>query len=59
MLVTPVKKAESLDYLNAACEKLGISRQKIPQLVNSFSTYLDKSGYQEAASSLKKGLSFL
>jgi hypothetical protein len=53
------KKAESLDYLNAACEKLGISRQKIPQLVNSFSTYLDKSGYQEAASSLKKGLSFL
>ncbi len=51
------KKAESLDYLNSACDKLGISRQKLPQLANSFSTYLGNSGYQEAATLLKKGLS--
>ncbi len=53
------KKADSLNYLNAAFDKLGVSRQKIPELVNSFSTYIDKSGYGDAAASLKKGLSFL
>ncbi len=53
------KKVESLDYLNSAFDKLGVSRQKIPELVNSFSAYLDKSGYGEAAASLKKGLSLL
>jgi len=53
------KKAESLEYLNSAFDKLGISKEQIPALVNSFSSYLDKSGYKEAAVSLKQGLSLL
>ncbi|KGJ88509.1 DUF2780 domain-containing protein [Colwellia psychrerythraea] len=53
------KKAESLDYLKSAFDKLGVSTEQIPSLVNSFSSYLDKSGYEGAASALKKGLSFL
>jgi len=53
------KKAESLDYLNSAFDKLGISSEQVPGLINSFSSYLDKSGYEGAASALKKGLSFL
>ena len=53
------KKAESIDYLNAAFEKLGISKEQIPSLINSFSSYLDKSGYKDAAASLKQGLSLL
>ncbi len=50
------KKAESVDYLNSAFEKLGISKEKVPELINSFSGYLDKSGYKEAATILKQGL---
>jgi len=53
------KKAESLDYLNSAFKKLGVSSEQVPELVNSFSSYLDKSGYKEAAASLKQGLSLL
>ena len=53
------KKAESLDYLNSAFDKLGVSSEQVPGLINSFSSYLDKSGYEGAASALKKGLSFL
>jgi hypothetical protein len=53
------KKAESIDYLNSAFKKLGISSDKVPGLINSFSGYLDKSGYKEASSMLKQGLSFL
>jgi len=53
------KKAESIDYLNSAFDKLGISTEQIPTLINSFSSYLDKSGYKEAAASLKQGLSLL
>jgi hypothetical protein len=52
-------KAESLHYIDSAFKTLGVSKKHVPSLVNSFSTYLNKSGYQEAASSLKKGLSFL
>jgi len=53
------KKAESADYLNSAFDKLGISTEQIPGLVNSFSSYLDNNGYKEAAASLKQGLSLL
>ena len=53
------KKAESMDYLNSAFKQLGVSREQIPGLINSFSGYLDKSGYKEAAASLKQGLSLL
>jgi type II secretory pathway pseudopilin PulG len=53
------KKAESLDYLKSAFDKLGVSSDQVPGLINSFSSYLDKSGYEGAASALKKGLSFL
>ena len=53
------KKAESADYLTSAFEKLGVSSDKVPGLISSFSGYLDKSGYKEASSMLKKGLSFL
>ena len=53
------KKAESLDYLNSAFEKLGLSSEQVPGLINSFSSYLDKSGYKEAAALLKQGLSLL
>lgn len=53
------KKAESADYLNTAFKKLGVSSDKIPGLINSFSGYLDKSGYKEASTMLKQGLSFL
>jgi len=52
------KKAESVDYLNSAFEQLGISSEKVPGLINSFSGYLDKSGYKEASAMLKKGLGF-
>jgi hypothetical protein len=51
------KKAESMDYLNSAFKQLGVSREQIPGLINSFSGYLDKSGYKGAAASLKQGLS--
>ena len=53
------KKAESLDYLTSAFDKLGISSKKAPKLINSFSSYLDKNGYKKAAASLKQGLSLL
>jgi hypothetical protein len=53
------KKAESLHYIDSAFRALGVSKKQVPSLVNSFSSYLNKSGYQEAASSLKKGLNFL
>ena len=53
------KKAESADYLNSAFEKLGVSGEQVPGLINTFSTYLDKSGYKEAAVTLKQGLSLL
>ncbi len=53
------KKAGSIDYLNAAFEKLGISKEQIPSLINSFSSYLDKSGYKDAATALQQGLSLL
>ena len=53
------KKAESADYLNTVFKKLGVSSEQASGLVSSFSGYLDKSGYKEASSLLKKGLSFL
>jgi len=53
------KKAESIDYLNSALKKLGISSQQLPALINSFSSYLDNNGYKEAAVALKQGLSLL
>ncbi|KGJ89750.1 Protein of unknown function DUF2780, VcgC/VcgE [Colwellia psychrerythraea] len=53
------KKAEGLDYLNSAFKKLGVSSEQVPDLINSFSGYLDKSRYKEAAALLKQGLSFL
>ncbi len=53
------KKAESIDYLNSAFDKLGISKEQIPGLVNSFSSYLDNNGYKEAAVLLKQGVSLL
>ncbi len=53
------KKAESLDYLNSAFEKLGLSSEQVPGLINSFTTYLDKNGYKQAAATLKQGLSLL
>ena len=53
------KKAKSLHYLDAAFKELGVSKKQVPSLVSSFSGYLKKSGYEEAASSLKKGLNFL
>ncbi|PKG82727.1 hypothetical protein CXF85_12405 [Colwellia sp. 75C3] len=53
------KKAESVDYLNSAFKKLGVSTEQVPGLINTFSTYLDKSGYKEAAATLKQGLSLL
>jgi hypothetical protein len=52
------KKAESIDYLNSVFKQLGISSEKIPGLIDSFSGYLDKSGYKEASAMLKKGISF-
>ena len=53
------KKAESLDYLNSAFEKLGLSSEQVPGLINSFTTYLDNNGYKQAAATLKQGLSLL
>ena len=53
------KKAKSVHYLNATFKELGVSKKQVPSLVSSFSGYLKKSGYQDAASSLKKGLNFL
>ena len=53
------KKADSLQYLNSAFEKLGISKEQVPALLNTFTGYLEKSGYGEAAGYLQKGLSFL
>jgi len=53
------KKAESLDYLNSAFEKLGLSSEQVPGLINSFTSYLDNNGYKQAAATLKKGLSLL
>jgi len=53
------KKAESLDYLNSAFEKLGLSSEQIPGLINSFTAYLDNNGYKQAAAALKQGLSLL
>ena len=53
------KKAESIDYLNSAFKKLGVSTEQVPGLITTFSTYLDKSGYKEAAATLKQGLSLL
>ncbi|MCP4987007.1 MAG: DUF2780 domain-containing protein [Colwellia sp.] len=53
------KKAQSIDYLNSAFDKLGISKEQIPSLISSFSSYLDKSGYKDAATALQQGLSFL
>jgi hypothetical protein len=53
------KKAEGIDYLNSAFDKLGISTDQIPSLIDSFSSYLDKSGYKDAAATLKQGLSLL
>lgn len=53
------KKAESADYLNSAFNKLGLSSEQVPSLINSFSGYLEKSGYSDAAAKLKQGLSML
>lgn len=53
------KKAESLNYINSAFEQLGLSSEHVPLMVTSFSSYLEKNGYGEAASYLQKGLSFL
>jgi hypothetical protein len=53
------KKAESVDYLNSAFKKLGVSSEQVSGLVGSFSGYLDKSGYKEASTMLQQGLSFL
>lgn len=53
------KKAESAEYLSAAFKKLGLSTEQVPSLLNSFSGYLEKSGYGDAAEKLKQGLSFL
>ncbi|WP_232771382.1 DUF2780 domain-containing protein [Colwellia sp. 12G3] len=53
------KKAESVDYLNSAFSKLGVSSEQVPGLINSFTAYLDNSGYKDAAAVLKQGLSFL
>lgn len=53
------KKAASVDYLNSAFAKLGMSTEQLPGLINTFSSYLDKSGYKEAATLLKQGLSLL
>jgi hypothetical protein len=53
------KEASSLHYLNSAFEQLGISSKQIIPMANAFSSYLEKGGYDEAASYLKEGLSFL
>ena len=53
------KTAESADYLDSAFKQLGLSTDQIPGLLNSFSGYLEKSGYPDAAAKLKQGLSFL
>ncbi|MEI6894178.1 MAG: DUF2780 domain-containing protein [Colwellia sp.] len=53
------KKAESADYLSSAFKQLGLSSDQIPTLLNSFSGYLEKSGYGDAAEKLKQGLSLL
>jgi len=52
------KQAKSVNYLNSAFKQLAISSKKVPGLINSFSGYLDKRGYKDAAIMLKKGLSF-
>ncbi len=53
------KKADSLNYLNSAFEKLGIPKEYAPKMLDLFSGYLDKSGYGEAAKQLKGALSIL
>lgn len=53
------KKAESAEYLTSAFNKLGISSDKIPSLLNTFSGYLEKSGYSDAAEKLKQAVNFI
>ena len=53
------KKAESASYLDSAFKELGIPKESLPSMVSTVSSYLDKSGYANAAAMLKKGLSFL
>lgn len=53
------KKAESLHYLNAAFEKIGLPKEQVPALVNTLTGYIEKSGYGEAAGYLKQALTFL
>jgi len=53
------KKADSLQYLDTAFEKIGLSKEQVPVLVNTLSTYIEKSGYEEAAGYLKQTLNFL
>ncbi|MBU2893268.1 DUF2780 domain-containing protein [Colwellia sp. D2M02] len=53
------KKAESLQYLNSAFEKIGIPKEQAPVLVNTLNGYLQSNGYGQVATYLEKGLSFL
>jgi hypothetical protein len=53
------KKADSLQYLNAAFEKIGLPKEQVPALVNTLTGYIEKSGYGEAAGYLKQALNFL
>lgn len=53
------KKADSAEYLTAAFKKLGLSSNQIPSLIDTFTGYLENSGYGDAANKLKQGLSFL
>ena len=53
------QEEKSAKYLNSAFDKLGLSSDQIPALVNTFSGYLETAGYGDAAETLKQGLSFL
>lgn len=53
------KKADSLNYLNTAFNKLGIPKEQIPTMINSLTGYISQSGYGDASEQLNKALSFL
>lgn len=53
------KKAESINYLNTAFDKLGLPKESLPSMLNTVSGYLESNGYGNAATMLEKGLNFL
>ena len=53
------KAAQSASYLDSAFESLGIPKESLPLMINTVTSYLESSGYGEAASMLKQGVNFL